>query len=546
MNAQRMLLRSFVLAAACAVQAGSALADTQTFSSSIPLAPANWSNTFTIPRFDPAQGTLTSVTLHLGCGIEALATIENLDPIPQVLTTRQSAIVQVGGPGGGGTVVDATAQVEWTNALSAYDGVTDGGGTSGATSPPLTSMGSDVVTVPAPGLPLGLSDFVGAGVIHLPAVAAAMQEVVGAAGNLVFTGLVRASANLTVTYDFVPPSSGAASCAALPRSASLLLFPEYDSRPGTETLLTVTNTNDDFSPIPTGFAGTVDVEFVYIGREGVGGVVIPCLEFNRSHRLTPNDTLTVLTRAHNPQQERGYVYAFAKSPLTGQAIAWNFLAGTATRLEPGNAYTIPAFGFESSIGQGMPTDVDGDGRRDLDGIEYAGVPDELLFPRFLGQAPPPGAQSSLILIHLSGGAPWTAVVAFLLVNDNAVTFTTQTSFTCWRKQPLSAISGLFTDAALLGTAQDPTEPVGLPGPELGWFKIDGLVANSAAATIVDPAILACLIEEWGGDSSCVLPFQTGTQSNGALPPNPSLFPALDNPAGRATSRVVPGTMTQFP
>ncbi len=117
---------------------------------------------------------------------------------------------------------------------------------------------------------------------------------------------------------------------------SLLLFPEFDNRVANLTLLTVTNTNADT------VNGTIKVEFVYIGKYAANNVVLDCLEFNRTHTLTPNDTLTVITSAHNPGQEQGYVYVFAKHPTTGKAIAWDYLIGSMI-VQSG----IESFGFES-------------------------------------------------------------------------------------------------------------------------------------------------------------------------------------------------------
>ena len=98
---------------------------------------------------------------------------------------------------------------------------------------------------------------------------------------------------------------------------SLLLYPEFDNRSGDVTVLTVTNVVD----------AEIDVEFMYIGVEGADGAPVNCEEFNRTETLTGMDTLTLLTRAHNPQQERGYVYVFAKSG--GQATVHNGLIGSA-------------------------------------------------------------------------------------------------------------------------------------------------------------------------------------------------------------------------
>jgi hypothetical protein len=72
-----------------------------------------------------------------------------------------------------------------------------------------------------------------------------------------------------------------------PEAGSLLVYPYFDNTRGTVTFLTVTNTNSDV------VTGTVNVEFIYIDAA-------TCLEFNRTHRLTANDTLTVVTSVHNP------------------------------------------------------------------------------------------------------------------------------------------------------------------------------------------------------------------------------------------------------
>ena len=87
---------------------------------------------------------------------------------------------------------------------------------------------------------------------------------------------------------------------------SLLLFPRFDSRQGRVTLLSVTNTNCDFAPVGNLYAGTVDVEFVYVGRYGPDGEDLPCLEHNVTRRLTPCDTFTTIASYHNPSQQRGF------------------------------------------------------------------------------------------------------------------------------------------------------------------------------------------------------------------------------------------------
>ena len=88
-----------------------------------------------------------------------------------------------------------------------------------------------------------------------------------------------------------------ASADSLDKPGSLLLFPYFDNSRGQSSFVTVTNTNSDFNQNGQLFAGTVDVEFVYIDGES-------CLEFNRTRRLTPNDTITVNTYLDNPNDPR--------------------------------------------------------------------------------------------------------------------------------------------------------------------------------------------------------------------------------------------------
>src|SRR5690349_18148308 len=114
---------------------------------------------------------------------------------------------------------------------------------------------------------------------------------------------------------------GVNATAGLQTPSSLLVYPCFDNTRGTETLITVTNTNTDTSLGQNNVAvGTVDVEFVYINGDN-------CLETNRTRRLTPGDTLSVLASVDNPNAVRGYVYVFAKKAGVG-AITFNHLIGT--------------------------------------------------------------------------------------------------------------------------------------------------------------------------------------------------------------------------
>ncbi len=293
---------------------------------------------------------------------------------------------------------------------------------------------------------------------------------------------------------------------------SLLLYPEFDSRVGTVSLLTVSNV-----------AGAeVDVEFVYINGED-------CLEFNRTEALTANDTLSLIAAMHNPNQEFGYVYAFAKDPATGEPIQHNGLVGQVMVLDGLDAfeYAVNAVSFAAVAG-GATTDVDGDGVRDLDGVEYAMAPDEILIPRFMGQGqannqvgeddgPQDLVASQLLLVALSGGPAFTTTVDFLIYNDNEEQFSSEYSFNCWEKTDLLDISNIFrNDFLQASTNNAPGEVLGAPSMEAGWFRIDGALAQSSTTSIQDPAIYAVLIEMVGGYAVADLPFELCSQDNGDL------------------------------
>jgi hypothetical protein len=163
---------------------------------------------------------------------------------------------------------------------------------------------------------------------------------------------------------------------------------------------------------------------------------------------------------------------------------------------------------------GSTTDDDNDNVRDLNGLEYSCVGDELLIPRFLGQGG--RVSGSLILLNLTGSSSFTATVNFLIYNDNEEVFSSQTSFQCWRRFLLPEISGVFNQSFLVSTNHDQAEILGAPGYETGWMRLNGLNASSMAANLPDPAILALYVERVGVALASDLPFEVGGQGNGDL------------------------------
>jgi len=284
---------------------------------------------------------------------------------------------------------------------------------------------------------------------------------------------------------------------------SLLLYPEFDNRQGDVTLLTITNVADS--------GDDVTVEFVYIGRYDQSGGDVQCEEFNRNAVLTPNDTLTLITNYHNPQHEQGYVYAFAKDDA-GEPMAHNFLIG--------NLMTINGIDrFEYSMNpvsyEGLAGDLNGNGLRDMDGMEYEESAQEILIPRFLGQEQ--GYHSELIFIGLTGGAAFSTTVDFLIYNDNEEVFSSEYTFECWDRVALLDISGIFANNFLqMFTNHAANEILGASGRESGWMRMEGHHASSTSTTLSDPAIYAVLVEKVGDRGAADLPFENGLNGNGAL------------------------------
>ena len=292
---------------------------------------------------------------------------------------------------------------------------------------------------------------------------------------------------------------------------SLLVFPMFDNTRGGYTVITVTNTNSDLQ------SGAVTVEYRYI--DGYS-----CNEFNRTRNLTPNDTLSVLAKNDNPNQQKGYVYVYAKSSTTGKPIKFDHLIGQVMFINANfddDTFVLNPFVYKAgeALAEGDNTDLEnggvGDGIRDLNGLEYQTSPDEILIPHFFGQDDDDDGR--LVLINLTGGKQFEAIVDFLVYNDNEEVFSAQYKFDCWKYQELLDISNVFDDEFLDSTNDAAGENV--LGNESGWFKLDGNVAFSTNTSIPDPAILAVFVcNRETEDGVGALPFTLGSQDNGDLLP----------------------------
>ena len=302
----------------------------------------------------------------------------------------------------------------------------------------------------------------------------------------------------------------------LQEPGSLLVFHEFNNRHGVQNLITVTNTADGDAT-----TDTINVEYVYRARYGFDGQELNCLETNRTRTLTPNDTLSVFTVLDNPNYEQGYLYVFAKSRTTGRAVKFDHLIGTNLVLDGVLVFDYqvnPAvFKAGSALADGAQTDLDSDNIRDLNGNEYAQVPDQILIPRFIGNAYPV-LGSDLVLVNLTGGAAFTSILDFLVYNDNEEVFSTQYQFKCWDRVALLDISGIFANEFLQTTNHAANEIAGATHVETGWIRIDGNTSFSTNTQIDDPAFLAVLVERLLVFEAASLPFGEGAQNNGDLLP----------------------------
>lgn len=155
----------------------------------------NWSLTNSVPQFDPALGTLTNVVITVAVNASTQLRVENRDSIawPTYAASEVTAT---------GTVAGHSATTTLTNShtatLSAYDGVLDYGGTSGFN---VTVVGTDSGSA----VPSDFTPFIGTGTVPLIAAATAVGVYEGS-GDYRFIVNTRASALVTVTYEFAPPA----------------------------------------------------------------------------------------------------------------------------------------------------------------------------------------------------------------------------------------------------------------------------------------------------------------------------------------------------
>lgn len=156
----------------------------------------DWTNTISLPQFDPAYGTLTGVTIQLDSTFRTTSRVENTTAVPAPAT--------ISGALGTLTAFDPSALallavapvVKFTNNLAVYDGLADYGGSSGISN----ARRATTATAVQPLLP-PFTAFEGTGHIDLTLSALGTGFCVGPA-NFLLQVRPEMGASVTVIYDY--------------------------------------------------------------------------------------------------------------------------------------------------------------------------------------------------------------------------------------------------------------------------------------------------------------------------------------------------------
>jgi len=263
---------------------------------------------------------------------------------------------------------------------------------------------------------------------------------------------------------------------------SVLIFPLYNSTQGNNTVLTVTNLNEDENSCGNGFRqGDVELHYVYYSETWQ--------ESDTDEQLTPADTLTVLARGHNPNFEMGFLVVEARDPETGLAIDFDFLIGSAiiVNSEFDFEWAYTPYVFEALPGRferGLTDDACGrlfldpagdpdELTMDFDGRELSAFPDTLYLDHFFGEGTPAGRPAvsfgnTLYLMSSSpGGLGNSTNVALVGWNNNEKRFSRSFSFDCYYFSSLGEITNAVSQTNL-DVDSDDSE---LLGVEYGWLRL---------------------------------------------------------------------------
>jgi|GEM_PF-5327759 len=101
------------------------------YTSTLAIKPTGWTNTVSLPQFDPAYGTLLGVTLKVDGTFRSVSRVENTTAVPAPQTVAGALGSLVTFNPAALPLVSVAPVVSFTNNLAAYDGLPDYGGSSG-------------------------------------------------------------------------------------------------------------------------------------------------------------------------------------------------------------------------------------------------------------------------------------------------------------------------------------------------------------------------------------------------------------------------------
>ncbi|MDZ4771922.1 MAG: choice-of-anchor E domain-containing protein [Planctomycetota bacterium] len=205
------VLTSLAIGAALFTSSASAQTQTVCFTGSIPLTNTNWANNVSVSKFDTGLGTLQSISFQLTGNIAGAVRIESLDTAATVVQTNFQATLTLTRPDL--SVIVVTVPIaNFNDSLTAFDGTTDFGGTSGVSHLGITANQMNSATSPPPASDLVL--FSGPpglpGNIVLPVTAVGSSVATGS-GNLITQFQTAAAAQVQVCYTYLvntPPTFG--------------------------------------------------------------------------------------------------------------------------------------------------------------------------------------------------------------------------------------------------------------------------------------------------------------------------------------------------
>lgn len=270
------------------------------FTDTIPLTTTNWSDSLTVPKFDPAMGTLQSVDITFTGSIIGTAQAESLDSAPSTVTLTFEGQITLTRPDLS-TLATVLPQAQFIDTFTVFDGTIDFAGTSGSTHPNVSATQTVMVSTPPPAGDLAL--FTGPignpGTITLPVTAVGTSVATGS-GNIVTQFTQDASADLQVCYNFLPNTPPVFTCPGLQMASVGVPFSVQICASDTDPTDTVTLTS---TALPAGATLTptlptsgnpVCTTFDWTPINSQTGTTSVTFTATDTHQRTSSCTLTIL------------------------------------------------------------------------------------------------------------------------------------------------------------------------------------------------------------------------------------------------------------